>query len=59
MGRLVWILLIVSVAVGLSLLLQFNHGNVAVLWPPYRVDVRAPRTAARRRLTSPPPGALL
>ncbi|HEY5633083.1 MAG TPA: heme biosynthesis HemY N-terminal domain-containing protein [Burkholderiaceae bacterium] len=39
MGRLVWILLIVSVAVGLSLLLQFNHGNVAVLWPPYRVDV--------------------
>ena len=39
MGRLVWVVLIVSVAVGLALLMRFNHGNVAILWPPYRVDV--------------------
>ncbi len=39
MGRLIWLLLIVSVAVGLALVMRFNHGNVAVLWPPYRVDV--------------------
>lgn len=28
-----------SAAVGLALLMRFNHGNVAVLWPPWRVDV--------------------
>ena len=39
MRWLVWILLILSTAVGLALLMRFNHGNVAVLWPPYRVDV--------------------
>lgn len=38
MRWLVWLLLIVSAAVGLALLMRFNHGNVAVLWPPYRVD---------------------
>jgi HemY protein len=38
MRWLVWILLILSSAVGLALLMRFNHGNVAVLWPPYRVD---------------------
>ena len=39
MGRLIWTLLIVSAAVGLALLMRFNDGNVALLWPPYRVDV--------------------
>lgn len=39
MRWMVWTLLIVSAAVGLALLMRFNHGNVAVLWPPYRVDV--------------------
>ena len=39
MRRLIWILLTVSVAVGLALLMRFNHGNLALLWPPYRVDV--------------------
>ncbi len=39
MRRIVWALLIVSAAVGLAMLMRFNHGNVAVLWPPYRIDV--------------------
>jgi len=39
--RVVWALLIVSAAVGLAMLMRFNHGNVAVLWPPYRIDVSA------------------
>jgi HemY protein len=33
------ILLVLSVAVGLALLMRFNDGNVALLWPPFRVDV--------------------
>ena len=32
-------MLVVSAAVGLAMLMRFNHGNVAVLWPPYRIDV--------------------
>ena len=39
MGRIIGILLVLSVAVGLALLMRFNEGNVALLWPPYRVDV--------------------
>ncbi len=39
MRRIVWALLIVSAAVGLAMLMRLNHGNVAVLWPPYRIDV--------------------
>ena len=39
MRWLIWILLILSLAVGLALVMRFNHGNVAILWPPYRVDV--------------------
>ncbi|MGE0804851.1 MAG: heme biosynthesis protein HemY [Burkholderiaceae bacterium] len=39
MRRVIWALLIVSAAVGVAMLMRFNHGNVAVLWPPYRVDV--------------------
>lgn len=39
MRRLIWSLLIISAAVGLGMLMRLNHGNVAVLWPPYRVDV--------------------
>src|SRR5690606_12762380 len=39
MRRVIWSLLIVSAAVGLAMLMRFNHGNIAVLWPPYRVDV--------------------
>jgi HemY protein len=33
-----WLLLILASASGLALLLRFNHGNVAILWPPYRID---------------------
>lgn len=41
MRRIVWALLVISAAVGLAMLMRFNHGNVSVLWPPYRVDVSA------------------
>jgi HemY protein N-terminus len=37
--RLIVILLLIALAVGLGILLRFNHGNVAVFWPPYRLDV--------------------
>ena len=39
MRWVIWTLLVISSAVGLALLMRFNHGNVAILWPPYRVDV--------------------
>ena len=39
MRWIIWTILLVSAAVGVALLMRFNHGNVAVLWPPYRVDV--------------------
>lgn len=39
MSRLIAILLVLSAAVGLALLVHFNEGNVAILWPPYRVDL--------------------
>ncbi len=39
MRRAVWLLLVVSAAVGLALLLRFQHGNVSILWAPYRIDL--------------------
>jgi HemY protein len=39
MRRAIWLLLIVSAAVGIALLLRVAQGNVAILWPPYRVDL--------------------
>ena len=33
------ILLVLAVAVGMAMLMRFSDGNVALLWPPYRVDV--------------------
>ncbi len=39
MSRLIAILIVLSGAVGLALLVHFNEGNVAILWPPYRVDL--------------------
>lgn len=33
------LLLIFALAVGLALFVEFNHGNVAIFWPPYRVDI--------------------
>lgn len=33
------LLLVLFAAVGVALLLMFNHGNVAIFWPPYRVDL--------------------
>lgn len=39
MKWLVWALIVFSAAVGLALVLRFNDGNVAILWPPYRIDI--------------------
>ncbi|MFT4101287.1 MAG: heme biosynthesis HemY N-terminal domain-containing protein [Burkholderiaceae bacterium] len=39
MRWIVWVILILSAAVGMALLLRFNHGNVALFWPPYRIDI--------------------
>ncbi|MCM5569375.1 heme biosynthesis protein HemY [Burkholderiaceae bacterium FT117] len=39
MRRVVWLLIVVSAAVGIALLMRGSHGNVAILWPPYRVDL--------------------
>lgn len=39
MRSIIWTLLLVTIAVGLAMLLKVNHGNVSILWPPYRVDV--------------------
>ncbi|MGE0802810.1 MAG: heme biosynthesis HemY N-terminal domain-containing protein [Lautropia sp.] len=35
----IWLLLAFAVAVGLALVLRANHGNVAILWPPYRIEL--------------------
>jgi HemY protein len=39
MRWMVWLLVAFAAAVGLALLMRFNHGNVAILWPPYRIEV--------------------
>lgn len=39
MRWMVWLVVAFAVAVGAALLMHFNHGNVAVLWPPYRVEL--------------------
>jgi len=33
------VLVVLASAVALALLLMFNHGNLAIFWPPYRVDL--------------------
>jgi HemY protein len=39
MRWMVWLLVAFAAAVGMALLMRFNHGNVAILWPPYRIEV--------------------
>ena len=39
MRWLVWSVLTFALAAGIALAARFNHGNVAILWPPYRIDV--------------------
>ncbi len=39
MRRAVWLILVLSAGVGLALLLHFQHGNVSILWAPYRIDL--------------------
>jgi HemY protein len=36
---MVWLLVAFAAAVGVALLMRFNHGNVAILWPPYRIEL--------------------
>jgi HemY protein len=36
-----WLLVAFALAVGMSLLMRFNYGNVAILWPPYRIELSA------------------
>jgi HemY protein len=33
------LLLLFSLAVALALFVEFNHGNIAIFWPPYRIDL--------------------
>src|SRR5690606_32927773 len=35
----IWLLLAFAGAVVLALILRSNHGNVAILWPPYRIEL--------------------
>lgn len=39
MRWLAWAILSFAAAVGLALAARFNHGNVAVFWPPWRIDI--------------------
>src|SRR5689334_4181533 len=39
MRAMAWFVLVLSAAVGLALVMRFNHGNIALLWPPYRIDL--------------------
>lgn len=39
MRWVVWLLVAFATAVAAALLLKFNHGNVAILWPPYRIEL--------------------
>lgn len=39
MRRIIGLVFVITAAVGLALLLRFNSGNVAIMWPPYRIDV--------------------
>ena len=39
MRWLVWALLLFAAAVGIALVARFSHGNIAILWPPYKVDL--------------------
>lgn len=33
------LLMLFSLAVALALFIEFNHGNIAIFWPPYRIDL--------------------
>ncbi len=39
MRWLIWLLLLFVAAVAVALVARFSNGNVAILWPPYRVDL--------------------
>lgn len=39
MRWLVWSILTFALAAAVALAARFNHGNVALLWPPYRIDL--------------------
>ena len=35
----IWLFLAFAGAVVLALVLRSNHGNIAILWPPYRIEL--------------------
>ena len=39
MRWLVWALLLFAASVGIALIARFSNGNVAILWPPYKIDL--------------------
>lgn len=39
--NIIWLLIAFAAAVGLALVFRGNHGNVALFWPPYRVELSA------------------
>jgi HemY protein len=39
MRWLIWTLSLIGLAVGVALVARFSVGNVAIFWPPYRVDL--------------------
>ncbi len=39
MRWLVWLIMLLTAAVAVALVARFSNGNVAILWPPYRVDL--------------------
>ncbi|HVL58202.1 MAG TPA: heme biosynthesis HemY N-terminal domain-containing protein [Burkholderiaceae bacterium] len=41
MRWIAWLLLAFGAAVAVAILARFNYGNVAILWPPYRIELSA------------------
>ncbi len=39
MRWLIWVLVLFCVAVALAVVARFSNGNIAIFWPPYRVDL--------------------
>lgn len=51
MRVLVWLILLFATAVAIALVARFSNGNVAILWPPYRIDLSVNITLAMLAVT--------